>query len=338
MKNENALAIGVSSLEFFNILLTYYPKGINETFDIYLFVDDKRVSVTEVKNIIKEHNIPVFNNATVNTVVNLYDYYAEKHGYEGKAKQMMYNQGCVFKILMPIYLQEHYGVKRTYTSDDDIFIFNDLSYMFDEYKEFGFKKENLFNLRNSDKYEVLAAFNEIFETDFTLEEVNALSVNAGNVIYGYDPDMEKYVKRWMNHPMVHHLFYDFDGYTSWTIEQRFQHFNLHRLKREGRTVDILKSKDLRLMQNLDKGMKAGKPDEKYLKQVTPSLIHYAIGTKKPLWLRDFLPGISWKFNGFQYQPKYELKDILYNKEWTPPKWQEVQKKIKNGAIKKTSVF
>ena len=29
---EHALAIGVSSLEFVNILLSYYPKGIKETF------------------------------------------------------------------------------------------------------------------------------------------------------------------------------------------------------------------------------------------------------------------------------------------------------------------
>ena len=30
---ENALAIGVSSLEFVNILLSYYPKNINENFE-----------------------------------------------------------------------------------------------------------------------------------------------------------------------------------------------------------------------------------------------------------------------------------------------------------------
>ena len=31
---DNALAIGVSSLEFTNILCSYYPKGIKENFDI----------------------------------------------------------------------------------------------------------------------------------------------------------------------------------------------------------------------------------------------------------------------------------------------------------------
>ena len=64
---------------------------------------------------------------------------------------------------MPIYLNEKFGVKRTLVSDDDVFILNDLSYMWDEYEEFGIKKENLFYIRNKDKYDVMDAFNEIFE-------------------------------------------------------------------------------------------------------------------------------------------------------------------------------
>ena len=79
----------------------------------------------------------------------------------------------------------------------------------------------------------------------------------------------------------------------------------------------------------DKDMKAGKPPERYLKAVTPSLIHYAIGTKKPLWLNDFLPGLTWKYDGFLYQAKYELKDILYDKTWQPPSFKSVQKKQKH---------
>jgi len=142
----------------------------------------------------------------------------------------------------------------------------------------------------------------------------------------------------MNHPKVHHLFYDFNGYSSWTIEQRFQYFNLHRLRKEGRTVDLFNSKDLRLIIKIDKNAIASGKQLSYLKRVVPSLIHYAVGTKKPLWLRQFLPGIAWRFGGFQYQPKYELKDILYNKDWVPPKWKNVQKKIKNNAINKNSVF
>lgn len=337
MKTENALAIGVSNLEFVNILLTYYPKDVKETFNVYLFVDNKRVTIDKVKEVISNHNVPLFTNATFINISDLYDYYAEKHGYEGRAKEMLYNHGCIFKILMPIYLQEHYGVKRTYTSDDDIFIFNDLSYMFEKYKEFGFKKENLFNLRAKNKYEVLGAFNEIFGTEFSLEQMNSLSVNAGNVIYGYDPDMEELIKRWMNHPMVHHLFFDYNGYTSWTIEQRWQHFNLHRLRAEGRKVDLLQSKDLRLMQNVDKKALAAGEKPIHLKEVTPSLLHYAIGVKKPIFLRQFLRGIEWKF-GFEYQPKYELKDILYDEDWVPTPWKVVQAEIKGKTKKVYSVF
>jgi hypothetical protein len=330
---ENALAIGVSSLEFVNILLSYYPKGIKETFDIYLFVDDSKVDIDKLKGIFKEHDIPIFKNAEIIILNDLYAYYTKKHNYEGKSKEFLYGHGCLFKTLMPIYLREKYGVKRTYVSDDDIFILNDLSYMWQEYEGYAIKKENLFYIRNKDKHEVVKAFNEIFESNFTLEELNALSINAGNILYAEDPKLEYYFERFMKHPFVHHHFFNFKGYTSWVIEQRFHHFNLHRYMAEGKKVDFLKSKDLRLMQCLDKMMKAGTPPEKYLKAVTPSLIHYAIGTKKPLWLNDFLPGLSWKFDGFQYEAKYELKDILYDKTWQPPSFKSVQKDQKEMKLK-----
>lgn len=319
MKKPNALAIGVSNLEYLNILLTYYPKSLNENFDIYIFIDNK-VSLSDVQKVIADHNIPVWDNAEYIIISDLYDYYAEKHEYTGKSKEFLYRHGCLFKILMPIYLAEKFDVKRTYVSDDDVFILNDLSNMFTEYQAFGYKKENLFYLRNSDKYEVLAAFNEIFETSFTLEQVNALSINAGNVIYDHDPKLEYYFKRYVNHPMVHHLFFNFAGYTSWTVEQRFHHFNFHRLLNEGKHVDFIQSKDLRLVLNIDKSDNK----TKQLKQVTPSLIHYAVGTKKPIFLRQFLTGIEWKY-GFAYEPKYELKDILYDVTWQPPSFKEIQK-------------
>lgn len=335
MKN-NALVIGVSKLEFVNILLTYYPKNVKENFDIYLFVDNKKVTHEQIKEIINVHGIRIFNEATFINISDVYDYYAKKHDYQGRAKQMLYTQGCIFKILAPIYLHEFFGVNRVYTSDDDVFIFNDLSYMFDEYKGFAIKKENLFSFRNKDKYEVLAAYNEIFGTDFSLEQMNSLSVNAGNVMYEYDPNMEEYIKRFINHPVVHHLFYDFNGYISWTIEQRWQHFNLHRLIKEGKTTNLLESKDLRLIVNIDKQAYLSGTQPIYLKQVTPSLLHYAVGTKKPIFLRQFLQGIEWKF-GFRYEPKYELKDILYNDSWTPPAFKEIQKQIRGETtIKKIS--
>ena len=46
---DNALAIGISSLEFTNILCSYYPKGIKENFDIYLFVDNTKIDLEKLK-------------------------------------------------------------------------------------------------------------------------------------------------------------------------------------------------------------------------------------------------------------------------------------------------
>ena len=50
---DKALAIGVSSLEFTNILCSYYPRGIKEKFDIYLFVDDTKIDLDKLANIFK---------------------------------------------------------------------------------------------------------------------------------------------------------------------------------------------------------------------------------------------------------------------------------------------
>jgi len=302
---KNAVAIGTSNLEWINILLSYYPKDIQENFDIYMFVDTSKITINQVRHVIGNHNVPIFKKATFVDVRQLYKYYIEKHGYEGKAKEFLLTHGAMFKILMPIYLNEKFGVERTYTSDDDVFIFKDLSYLFNKYEGYAFKKENLFYLRNKDKYETLAAFNEMFESDFTLEQVNALSLNCGNLLYGIDPKLEYYFERFMKHSWSHHMYYDFEGYTSWTVEQRFHHFNIHRLLKEGHKVEPFKGEDLRLILSIGKN-----PPEKSLKSTVPSLLHYAVGKKKPDFLRSFLPGIEWRY-GFKYEPQFELKDKLY---------------------------
>ena len=302
---KNAVGIGTSNLEFINILLTYYPVDIEENFDIYFFVDTKKVSIDQVKEVVSNHDVPIFHEATYVDVQELYEYYALKHNYTGKAKKFLFEHGAMFKVLMPIYLNEKFGVERTYTSDDDVFIFKNLSYLFEKYEGYAFKKENLFYLRNKDKYETLAAFNEIFESEFTLEEVNALSLNCGNIIYGIDPKLEYYFERFMKNEFAQHMFFDFEGYTSWTVEQRFHHFNIHRLLKEGKKVEPFEGSDLRLILSIGKN-----PPDRYLKNKVPSFLHYAVGKKKPDFLTTFLPGIAWRY-GVYYEPQYELKDLLY---------------------------
>jgi hypothetical protein len=324
---KNAFAIGVSNLEYMNIMMTYYPRGIQENYDIYLFVDNRKDIIDELKEMIARHNVPVFNNATIINVKDLYDHYQERYQYEGEAKNFMYNHGCVFKILMPQYLWEKYDVKKVYTSDDDVFILNDLSSCFDEYSGWAFKKENLFYLRNADKYKMIDEYNSMFGTSFKLEELNRESVNAGNVMYDYDPKFEEYVHNFISNQYVHHLYKNNPGYTSWTLEQRFQHFNLHRLKSEGVKTDFIKGKDLRLVLSI-----ADEAPDKFLKNVTPSLLHYAVGVKKPFFLRQFLPGIAWKYNGLQYEPLYELSDILYNKDWEPTRFKQLDVSRKTKSV------
>jgi superfamily II DNA or RNA helicase len=109
MKKTNALVIGVSNLEFVIILLTYYPKGLKENFDVYLFIDNKKVTPEQVREVISNHNVELFNNATYVITNDVYDHYTQKFGYTGKAKDMLYKQGCIFKILAPTYLKEKFG-------------------------------------------------------------------------------------------------------------------------------------------------------------------------------------------------------------------------------------
>ena len=70
---EHAFAIGVSSLEFTNILLSYYPKGIKEKFDIYLFVDDTKIDIEKLKGIFKEHKVKAFEESKIIILKDLYN-------------------------------------------------------------------------------------------------------------------------------------------------------------------------------------------------------------------------------------------------------------------------
>lgn len=319
MKTKNALAIGICNLEYTNILLTYYPKGLNENFDIYIFIDSAKIAIEELRSVISQHNIPIWNNAEYIVINDVYDHYQEKYQYNDRAKEFLYTHGALFKILMPCYLEEKFGVTKTYTTEDDTFIFKDLSNMFNDYEQFAYKKNTLFYFKSSHKYREHESFNQVFESDFSMEELNSFPVYSGNIVYSSDPKLEYYFNRYLNHPYIQHLFFDFKGYTSWTIEQRFQHLNYHRLKRDGYKVDSISPEDLRIYSAVIKDEEVTE-DYKLLKQKIPALVHYGIGIKKPIWLRNFIKGISWLYDGFMYEPKYELKDILYDTSWQPDKF------------------
>jgi hypothetical protein len=303
---KKAVGIGVSNFEFFNILLSYYPKDLNEDFKFYLFVDTNKLAIDHVKRLVKTHGIPAFDNAEYISLPSLYEFYERELNLTGKSKIFLFEHGCMFKLLMPDYLHRHFGADQIYSSDDDVFILGDLTDTFANYKGFGFKKDNLFNFKTDRKYEFLSAFNEMFESDFSIERINRLSLNAGNLMSRYHEKLIYFFERFITHPMAHHMFFDFTGYTSWTTEQRFHHFWMHWLMDEKRyDVDFLKAEDLKLVLSIGKNH-----PEQYFKNKTPRLIHYAVGKKKHLFLREFLPRIEWKY-GFTYQPKYELKDKIF---------------------------
>lgn len=221
------VGIGVSNLEFFNILLSYYPKNLNEDFKFFLFIDTNKLSISSVKNIIKKHDISIFNNAEYISIPLMYEYYEHLLNLKGKSKKILYEHGALFKALMPDYLYSKFGIEKTYSSDDDVFIFDDLTNTFNNYKGFSFKKDTTFTFKTSKKYEFLNAFNEIFESEFSLKRVNNLSLNSGNILSMYHPKLIYFFNKFINHPTVHHMFFDFKGYTKWTTEQRFQQFWMH---------------------------------------------------------------------------------------------------------------
>lgn len=326
---KNVLAIGCSNREFFNIMLTYYPKDINEKFDICIFIDNTKNILPDIKSIIKEHNIPIFNKAKLIEISDLYNFFENRHAFNEKSKSFIELYGAMFKLMIPVYLQDKFNTEKIYTIDDDQFIFNDISYVFEKYDTFVFKKENLFAIKS--KYEqIMNSFNEIFNTSFSLDEVNDFSLNSGNILYNIklDKEYEQYVVNFIKNEGVHDLFFNCPGYTSWTVEQRFQHFNMHRLKHQF-GIELFPGHEVRYMSMV------GEPKEKQLIKKVPDIIHYAIGAQKYLWLRHFLPAIAWRFNNFVYEPKYELMDILYNEDYKHESFKSDYIKKLNTKTEKT---
>jgi len=322
---NNVLAIGVSNRDYFNIMMSYYPKDITENYSIVLFVDNQNNILDDIKDLIKSHNIPAFNNAKI--VVNsdlVIDYIKEQTLSEAAQKALIENV-VYFKIIVPIYIKKVYNTPRVFAIDDDIFILKDLSPLFDKYDGWAFKKENLFSLKNSDKHKIINQFNSVFNEDFKLEELNAISLNSGTIMYDIDDNYISHVNRFLENSIIQNISFNSVGFTAWTLEQRFQHFNMHYLMKNKHNVKLLDGSDIRLITNVGKE----ELGTIYLKHATPYNINYAIGVKKPMWLSKFLVGIAWKFNDFIVQPKFELKNILHNKNWVPVRTKRVHIKKKD---------
>lgn len=322
---NNVLAIGVSNRDYFNIMMSYYPKDITENYSIVLFVDNQNNILDDIKDLIKSHNIPGFNNAKIVVNSDLIIDYIKDQTLSESAQKVLIKNGLFFKIIVPVYIKKVYNTTRVFAIDDDIFILKDLSPLFDKYEGWAFKKENLFSLKNSDKHIIINQFNSIFGEDFKLKDLNAISLNSGTIMYDIDDDYVTHVNRFLENSFIQSISSNTVGFTAWTLEQRFQHFNMHYLMKHKSNVKLLDGSDIRLITNVGN-------DEigtTYLKQATPYIIHYAIGVKKPMWLSKFLAGIAWKFNDFMVQPKFELKNILHNKDWVPVRTKRLHIKKKD---------
>lgn len=323
----NALAIGVSQRDYFSLMLAYYPKDIDENFDVYLFVDNRNGILPDIKDIIKQYNVPVFNRAKIILNSEIFDEYSTKFDLTGEAKTFFGTFGACFKLFVPIYLRESCGVQKVFAIDDDIFIFRDLSPIFDKYTGWAFKKEGLFRIGTSSKNHVVEEFNSIFASSFKLDALNKLSINSGTVMYDIDDRYIEHVKGFVENRYVQHLFHNNPGFTSWTLEQRFQHFNMHLQFRDRPDTRTLSSEEVRLVLCLDKS-----DSPRQLKAQVPSIVHYAVGAKKPLWLRKFIPGIQWRFPDVTWTPQYELRDILYNEAWQPEAFKIMDKKRNQKSL------
>lgn len=322
---NNVLAIGVSNRDYFNIMMSYYPKDITENYSIVLFVDNQNNILDDIKDLIKSHNIPVFNNAKIVVNSDLVIDYIKGQTLSEAAQKALTENVVYFKIIVPIYIKKVYNTTRVFAIDDDIFILKDLSPLFDKYDGWAFKKENLFSLKNSDRHKIAKQFNSVFNEDFKLKDLNSISLNSGTIMYDIDDNYVTHVNRFLENSIIQNISFNSVGFTAWTLEQRFQHFNMHYLMKNKHNVKLLDGSDIRLITNVGKE----ELGTIYLKQATPYIIHYAIGVKKPMWLSKFLAGIAWKFNDFMVQPKFELKNILHNKDWVPVRANRVHIKKKD---------
>lgn len=334
---KRVLAIGVSNIDFFNLMMTYYPKNLNEDFDIVLFVDNDKNILNEIKDLIHLHNIEIFNNADIIINQDMILDYVIKNKISKKGAEFINLYKACFKLITPIYLKNKYKTENVYAIDDDVFIFKDLTDIFNEYEGWVFKKDNLFILKTQNKHHIIDEFNKIFGVNFSISEPTTLSLNSGTIIYDceyIDKDYKKHVDNFIESKFIHNMFFNNFGYSAWTLEQRFQQFNmLYLLNHKKDCVEFFKSSEVRYASCMSKNSK----NTKQLKKVVPYLIHYAIGRKKPLWLRQFLKGIKWKYPDIpEYQPVKELKGILYNEDWQP----DYTKKTKTPSMisKNNSLF
>lgn len=334
---KNVLAIGISNKEFFNIILTYYPRENDETYSIVLFLDEHKVTVEEISDIINRHSIEAFKSAKIFYMKEILAHFDSKFpNLTTGDRNFLYAYNPNAKLILPIFLRDKFSTEKVYTLDDDVFIFKTLNSEFSH--DYAFKKETMFRLRGSLANETTKVFNSIFGTTFTIDELNKISLNSGTIVYNItkDSNYDQYVLRFIQSAFIQRVFYDYSGFTSWTLEQRFQHFNMHRLQNEF-GIDLLSAKEVNLTLGYDKHYRV---DKKYLVNVTPNLIHYACGVKKNLFLSQFLSGIEW-VNGFKYIPLYELKETLYDFSYQPPKFKTlyastINKRLEKLEIKKNS--
>lgn len=335
--SNNVVLIGVSSYEYINIMCSYYPRGINENFDVVFIIDEDKVSSEGLLKIFNEHDLDTFKSAKFINKNDIIEHYIQKlniqdtvtigkittwfakppGGYwkdvslklKGNAT-FARNYVLSFKIPAPQYVIDTMGYDKVFLLDDDIFIFNDISDIF-KYDKLMFKKDALFRIGNTKSdITLLDAYNDIFETSFSREDINSLPINSGSILYMNDSNLDYYFKRFIENEHINKIYYfnvssknNQRIYSTWTLEQRFWHFYMVKTIKEGRG-GLLSNQEVKVLIN------SGIPKDKYLTVNMPKILHYAIGKQKTDFLTWALPGLSWKYDGFKYEPKYELTHKL----------------------------
>jgi len=298
INKNNSVVIGLCKYEYLNIILNYYPKDIKENFNLYLIVDTDKLDIDKVKSIISEYNINVFNNAILIKRKDILDYYIKLFNLDDDAINFLYNYGPSFKIPLYDYINKFYSLENLLVLDDDIFIFGDLNSLFinETYMYHTFKFDFLDKLKPTKRsYEIINEYNKIFNTDFTLESINTLTLNSGTVLLKSNPNILDNFLKFATNKYIQNLSKELNSQNKrYYFEQRFFHFYIHTLNNKYAFFD----KCIMLFNKVKVGSK------NFGIRKMPIVFHYAVGKQKNAFLKNMLTALEWKYG--KYIPKYEL--------------------------------
>ena len=294
MKN---LIIIQNDMEMLDLLLFKYPKETKKDV-LFHFVNDTRF-VDQRKDIddrIKNSDCDIKYNYQVHDSKDINKDAIQKVELNNKLSKLFFaNYRFNIQFAVPIYFSSR--VDKILMTDDDIVIYLDPSFLFDKYGDaiiqVPFNKYDPNNISPQ-----FNAYKEVFNLDMTVEEYNKNTMGAGTFIYSFEDNFIDYFDRFYSNKILMQIFekhykkyedgYKNNGYVAKSFfADQFWNFYFKKMIKDRNKSLFFRDGDIRLI--LTRLKNENWLPKKMLK--TPTIIHYAAGTKKKLYI-PFLKSLN----------------------------------------------